>query len=153
MADQSGIVESLGTPYHIGLLVPNLEQAMATLGIALGITWTETYSVQVKDYGVRIVFSTQEPYLELCEGTDGSPWKCSSAGIELHHLGYWTDDYDKDAARLEKAGLAIEWNGSAEGLGRKVGYYRLPNEGGLIELVESTRKEWLDNLVRSAQAR
>jgi catechol 2,3-dioxygenase-like lactoylglutathione lyase family enzyme len=153
MADTNEIVaETLGTPYHIGLLVPDIEAAQRTLGLALGIRWAESYSVELKGYRGRMAFSLEEPYLELCEGTAGSPWQSKGGGIAIHHLGYWTDDFDKDARRLEAAGLVNEWDGMAEGLGRNAAYFRLPEGGGLIELVDSKRKAWLDNLVSSSRS-
>jgi catechol 2,3-dioxygenase-like lactoylglutathione lyase family enzyme len=153
MADaDTTVADTLGAPYHIGMLVSDLDAARQTLGTALGIRWTEIYTVELNGYGARIAFSLDEPYLELCEGTPGSPWKSKGDGIELHHLGYWTSDFDRDAKRLEAAGLVNEWDGQSEGLGRKVAYYRLPNGGGLIELVDIARKEWLENLIQTARS-
>jgi catechol 2,3-dioxygenase-like lactoylglutathione lyase family enzyme len=143
-------VDIAGAPYHIGLAVPDLTEARRVLGAATGATWTDEQFVRFPDFEFRYVFSvTGPPYLELCEGGPGSPWYCPGEGISLHHLGYWTEDFEADSERMIQAGLAREWD--ARSGGRKAAYFRAEN-GSLLELVDVSRRPPLIELIGAARA-
>lgn len=87
--------------FHVGHLVPDIEAAMADLGQAFNLTWTEIVRrddqrVWTPEHGQRHVpltfcYSTQGPqYLELIEGPADTPW--SPYDVQnRHHAGVWAD--------------------------------------------------------------
>lgn len=121
--------------FQVGIVVPDLEAAMDELGEALNLEWGEIIINRVLDWDVRLVFSTATPYIELVEGPVGSPWD-ATAGPRLDHLGYWADDPDAEALRLEARGWQTELDGRV--LGRSVYYQRDPRSGLRIEMVPPT---------------
>ncbi|MEU7145305.1 VOC family protein [Nocardia sp. NPDC046473] len=97
--------------YHIGIVVADLDKAMAELG-KIGLEWHaptrndsdvfsngETTHVQP-----WMTYSKQgPPYLELLEQMPGTIW--SEPG--LHHLGIWADDVPAESKRLTAEGLPL----------------------------------------------
>ena len=55
----------------------------------------------------------------------------------LHHIGYWTEDFDRDSAQMVEAGLDRVWD--ATGSGSKAAYFRAA-KGSLLELVDISRR-------------
>lgn len=140
-------VRDAGAPYHVGLTVPNLEEAMDLLGHAVGTRWTEIQALELPDgESLRYAFSfSGPPYIELCEGTSGTPW-ANEDGIRFHHMAYWTSDFNSDAEQMNSAGAVEEWN--AEVVGRRAAYFRLPG-GDLLELVDVSRRPDFERLIAS----
>lgn len=141
------VLDALGAPYHIGMVVPDIASAVSTLSVVLGTDFTEPQHVEFDEFALEYVFSLDGPsYLELCEGTAGSPWYAAQ-GIQVHHLGFWSEDHEADAERLVRAGLIEEWviNGS----GRKATYLRVP-DGFLVELVDASRRPAFEMLMDAA---
>ena len=139
-----------GAPYHIGLSVSDLMQARETLGMTFGAQWTAEQCVQFPDYDFRYVFSlTGPPYLELCQGAPGSPFYRPEGGITLHHLGYWTDDFEADAQRMLGAGLQQEWEMMSGG--RRLAAHFRAADGLVCELIDISRRAPFLELIRSAR--
>lgn len=141
-----------GIPYHVGFSVPDLDEAQHVLTAATGVRWLAEQFVEFPDYEVRYVYSVDgPPYTELCEGSHGSPWYLPGSGITLHHIGYWTEDFDRDSARMVEAGLDRVWD--ATGSGSKAAYFRAA-KGSLLELVDiSSRALLLERIEASRTAR
>jgi hypothetical protein len=97
-------------PYHIGIVVPEIEQGMDELSQVLGLTWGKIQR-RVNDVEMAGVVQPVEacftysldgpPYLELIEQRVGSVWE----KLGLHHIGVWTDDVPGESARLD----SLEW--------------------------------------------
>jgi hypothetical protein len=142
--------ELLGAPFHIGLVVRQLEPAMALLGAALGRSWAKVrqaqYAYTTADGPVptkhRYTYSMGPvPHIELIEGEAGSIWE-PRADIELHHLGYWADDLAATAAAVAAAGLPVEATlGPTLDTPKLFTYHRPPGATVWVELVDSRLRE------------
>lgn len=107
-----------GTPpagldmYHVGVVVPDVREAMTRYSDALGFTWSpvgdSALEVLVdgrpREARIAATYSVEgPPYLELIEERSGGVW--AVGGLGLQHVGLWTDDLAGSIARLEAAGL------------------------------------------------
>ena len=128
MFDPAGKV---GTFFHVGVVVADIEAAMAELGEAMGVEWSGPIERDVGEWVVRAAFArTPPPYLELIEGQPGSVWDATS-GAGIHHLSYWSDDLDSASSSLETAGMPLEFD---IGVAR---YHRGEHSGTRVELLDS----------------
>jgi len=85
--------------FHVGVVVPALEDALDRLSSVIGARWgpvTESDLVAQDARGrratvpLRLVYSTTAPYLELIEEAPGTVWVCNPYS-NLHHIGFWAD--------------------------------------------------------------
>lgn len=132
--------------YHCGMLVADLDAAMAELGPVLGCTWASVQHVAAMplwtpagkmETPLTFVYSCEGPqHVELLAGGPGSPWD-PAAGAGLHHLGIWVDDV---ATEVDIC-LAQGWRVTAAAASPDEGYgpfvYVVPPSGPIIELVSS----------------
>jgi hypothetical protein len=101
--------------YHTGIVVPDLEAAMARLSALAGYRWITplTYTLPIRTAkGTRkltstFVYSLQSPHVELIQQVPDSPWT-AAPGNSVHHLGYFTDDLAESARLLEANGFIFE---------------------------------------------
>ena len=101
--------------YHVGLIVPDLDAAIAGMSAAGAYTWTKpieaTLAVTTDDGDIempfKFVYSVQAPHLELIQEVPGTVWAAPKDGA-AHHLGYWVDDLAATAESLRAAGFCIE---------------------------------------------
>ena len=141
--------------YHMGIVVPEIEVAMAELGEQLGVTWAppRVFPVSMREggelrsYGVTATYSREgPPYFELMEAVGDSVWNASYAG-QLHHIGVYAEDAAKEIARLEATGFTVE----AQGLtpdGKPLGPTYLTNRFGLrIELGSAVGRQMIADWV------
>ncbi len=134
--------------YHVGIVVPELDTAMADLGAALGLTWPTPQTRRRTFRGpdgafeaeLRFVYSVEgPPHLELIEQVPGTPWE---TGPGIHHVGVWVDHLAEAAARLTDRGVPVEVTYDTPEL-QSFTYHRLP--GGLrVELVDRTRRSGIE---------
>ena len=104
----------LGEYYHVGIVVPDVEAAMAHLTELLGVAWgpvveTDAFDVRAGDGNDLVVpnklcYSTAPPHLELVLEVPGSVWECNEHS-NLHHIGVWTDSLPADSAALLRAAV------------------------------------------------
>ena len=100
--------------YHTGIVVEDLDAARRWLTDVAGYRWCEEYAgdVAVETVGgevevpIRFAYSMSEPRLELVQAVPGTVWMPTSSGI--HHLGYWSDDVERDLATLAAHGMHVE---------------------------------------------
>ena len=119
------------TFFHVGVVVPDLEAAMAELGPAIGADWSGPLEREVGEWVVRATFAqTAPPYVELIEAVPGSVWE-ATPGAPIHHMSYWSDDLDADGVRLEAAGMALELDLQF------IRYHRGKTSATRIELLDS----------------
>ncbi len=79
----------------------------------------------------------QAPHLELIEEVPGTPWTTAKDNA-VHHLGYFTDDFDATADALQALGYALEMCHTVDGETPSMfAYYRSP-EDVRIEIVDRT---------------
>lgn len=140
--------------FHTGIVVADIDLAMAELSRSLGVTWKGGwpavhhlhYFGADHDVELRIAFSIQgPPHLELIEAKDDTLWPHGSYGT--HHLCYWSDDAAGDATALEAEGYE-RLSGIPGGTG---GYFR-SSCGVTVELLTAEYHQRLvDWLQRSAR--
>lgn len=98
----------MGQPYHVGIVVPRLEDSMATLSAALGVEWSDVHVRGSAPSPVRVACSRGgAPHLELLEGPPDSLW-ASTGDVEIHHFAYWCEDLDESTRELAGAGYEVE---------------------------------------------
>lgn len=131
--------------YHVGLIVPELGQAMRDLTGTLGLRWASQQRREMPvlvngrtvQRDISFVYSVDgPPYVELI-GANEPPW---SAQEGLHHMGMWSEDVVADMEAM----VAENYTVAATGLNRK-GYsggfaYLSSPTGVLVELVDTRGK-------------
>jgi len=140
----------LGTPFHCGIVVPDLEVAMAQLGAALGVRWATVQQARytyASPSGLtptehRYTYSVgSAPHVELIEGAPGSIWEPTTQA-DLHHLGYWAEDLAASSAALTAAGSPImATHGTDLSHPAVFAYHQPPGAGLWIELVDVSLRE------------
>jgi catechol 2,3-dioxygenase-like lactoylglutathione lyase family enzyme len=101
--------------YHTGIVVPDLDAAMARLTAVTGYRWITPLSYTLpfrtaagsRELTSTIVYSVQGPHLELVQEVPGSPWT-AAPGNSVHHLGYFTDNLAETGRMLERNGFSFE---------------------------------------------
>jgi Glyoxalase/Bleomycin resistance protein/Dioxygenase superfamily len=109
--------------FHVGIVVPRLEEALEHLSSSLGARWGGVTSsdVVVQDargrratVPLRLVYSVEPPYIEVIEEAPGTVWECNPYS-NLHHIGFWAeglapshDELVASACPLELAGVGGE---------------------------------------------
>ncbi|MEV3988728.1 VOC family protein [Streptomyces sp. NPDC049837] len=124
--------------YHVYFAVPDLERAMVDFERSAGVGWGDPLSDRLGEWDFRIVFTTGgPPFIELIEGSPGSPWD-ASAGARFDHIGFWSTDVRQGSRRLAGAGLPVEFSGCPHG--RPFVYHRVDSIGARVELVDVARQ-------------
>ncbi len=130
------------TPFfHVGIVVEDIEAAMAELSAALGVRWRKPNESKYPDWTVKVVLSIEgPPFLELIEGgKDGGPWDVSG-GPRIDHIGYYSDDVMRDREYLAANGLPLDFDPAPFGKGANYCYHRGPATGARVELLNLVRK-------------
>ena len=133
-----------GPPYHVAVVVADLDRAMGELGELLGVTWHDPFGgegyqllhgVQVEATS-RVTYSREgPPYLELLQQCSGTVW----AETGLHHIGIWVDDFKAESARFAEKGAPLEAVGVTADGAWTAGCYHRTGDGIRIELVDIGR--------------
>jgi hypothetical protein len=136
--------------FHVGTVVPNLEQAMRHMTTALGTRWAQpvrrTGPIHTPagpvDRDMVITYSRGGPtHVELIEYLDDTAYHHLTGGPPMHHIGYWSKDFHQDIARLDALGFPSECSGIASDGGHsEFSYHRNPHSGLWIELVDDTHR-------------
>jgi catechol 2,3-dioxygenase-like lactoylglutathione lyase family enzyme len=127
--------------YHVGIVVPDVPQAQAEVGGALGLTWGTpmTIPIPVQYEGevtlreFTFVYSVDgPPFVELV-AAGSPPWTISDG---VHHIGYWSDGLSGDIEHLRGKGYTLVAHGVNED-GALFGFAYLRDRYGLlVELVD-----------------
>ena len=108
---------------HTGIVVRELDGAMASIGAALGVRWATPQRRHLDGIGldgpvvadVDITWSLEgPPHLELIAAGPGTLWTTSQES-ELHHVAFWSDDLAGDVERVRRTGSELELTGAAAG--------------------------------------
>ena len=129
--------------YHTGIVVPDLDAAMARLSALAGYRWINplTYTLPFRTAtGTReltstFVYSLQAPHVELIQEVPGSPWT-AAPGNSAHHLGYFTDNLAETARVLEDNGFTFEATADVAPPGLALFAYYVDEFGTRIEIVD-----------------
>lgn len=138
--------------YHVGYLVPDLREAMATFGRRLQVTWAapfemstgfETADGDPDDRVGRFALSAQgPPFLELIEVIDHSDSifaQPRSGGF--HHVGVYASRWRDEVARLTADGMVLERVGAG------LAFVRDPATGLRLEIVSFKGRPFLDRIL------
>jgi hypothetical protein len=133
--------------YHVGLVVADLEVAMAQLGPALGLTFNEPHTSVYGGETIHVTYARQgPPYYELIQGSAGGRWN-TEHGSKMDHVGYFSTDLDADVATLEAAGLPVDIDGRE--YGSFFTYHRSSSTGMRVELIAGDRYDGLMEMIQS----
>ena len=129
--------------YHTGIVVPDLEAAMARLSALAGYRWIKplTYTLPFRtasgthELTSTFVYSLQSPHVELIQEVPGSPWT-AAPGNSIHHLGYITDSLADSARMLEDNGFTFEATADVAPPGLALFAYYIDEFGTRIEIVD-----------------
>ncbi|OQZ89486.1 bleomycin resistance protein [Mycobacterium alsense] len=129
--------------YHTGVVVPDLDAAMARLGALAGYRWISPLSYTLpfrtaegtRELTSRFVYSLQAPHVELIQEVPGSPWT-AAPGNSVHHLGYFTDSLAETARALEDNGFTFEATADVSPPGLALFAYYVDTAGTRIEIVD-----------------
>jgi hypothetical protein len=129
--------------FHTGLVVADLDAAMAELHNAFGVTWREPgladFTADSPDGPMhmvcRFVYSVEgPPYIELGEFDRGlsSP---RSMPVGATHIGFWSDDVVDDERRFQQAGMSLLFRVPGAGDGSPLATFHLGHGGLVVEVV------------------
>ncbi|OBK20619.1 bleomycin resistance protein [Mycobacterium asiaticum] len=129
--------------YHTGIVVPDLEAAMARLSSLAGYQWIEPMSYTlpfrtaagVRELTPTLVYSVQEPYLELVQQVPDTVWM-AAPGNAVHHLGYFSDNLGESGRLLEDNGFVFEMTAAVPGSELAMFAYYVDAAGTRIEIVD-----------------
>ncbi|WP_420638844.1 VOC family protein [Candidatus Poriferisocius sp.] len=143
----------LTDPFHAGIIVADVEEAMAQLSASDGLSW---HSVQGFDLNllvdgevvttsVRFTYSVEGPLqIELAQGPQGSFWDANQYG-GLNHLGYWTEDLHGDIRALQAGGCEVIYGGASDDGGLEgFAFLAPPTTGQRIELIDVAMRPAFD---------
>ena len=145
--------------YHVGYVVPNLEDAMSQFTDAIGARWVDHVvharyrdrAGEVVDVDLHTSFTLDGPvHLELIEAAPGTIWALD-AGPRIHHIGLWTDDVGAEAERLVRSGMPVVAGGLDNVDERVPGYfsYHENPQGGNVELVHIDKQQGMHDWMRA----
>lgn len=129
--------------YHTGIVVPDLDAAMARLSALAGYRWINPMSYTlpfrtpsgVCELTSTIVYSMQSPHLELVQEVPGTVWT-AAPGNAVHHLGYFSDNLTGSARALEASGFTLEMTADVPGAELAMFAYYVDPAGTRIEIVD-----------------
>jgi len=143
--------------FHVGILVPDIREAMAKFSDVLGLKFKEPAIAHVDDFddsnGRRVLdlvitwATTGPPFIELLEA-QGEDGLYGSKELGLHHVGL----YDPDPAGLmeELAGKglrreATQWTPA----GTIIAAYTAPEElhGTRLEFIDRSREQGMNDWI------
>ena len=129
--------------YHTGIVVPDLDAAIARFSALGGYEWINPLSytlpfrtaTESRELTSTIVYSVQAPHIELVQEVPGTPWT-AAPGNAVHHLGYFTDDLLESARLLEDNGFTFEMTADMPGSELALFAYYVDASGTRIEIVD-----------------
>jgi hypothetical protein len=136
--------------FHVGIVVDDLEAALAEHTELFGYQWCDVISVPTQvtlpdgDHELEFTFaySVTVPRLEMIRTMPGTLWE-PAADSGIHHLGYWSDDVAADSAELVRRGFVTEATGHRPD-GEPYWSFHRSTSGPRLELVSSSVKEGLE---------
>jgi hypothetical protein len=139
--------------HHVGMVVEDIDLAMAELGATLDTGWAPLQEVEATLWTpeaiisptLRFTISTSgAPHVELIESVSGTPW---SGAARLHHLAFFAEDLVGVSQDLAAGGMPIVVTYHSEEV-RPFGFaYHQHPAGTFLELIDGARRpefaEWI----------
>lgn len=132
--------------FHIGIVVPEMSDAMQRLSSLIGIRWgplIESDTSVADGAGdislvhLKSVYSTNGPTIELTEAVPDTIWACNPHS-NIHHIGFWSGALAATSEGLRSAGCPLELSGWDPGQAeRNVFSYHQDVLGVRVELVDA----------------
>ena len=150
----------VGSFFHVGVVVPSLEEARAHLGEVLGIVWGPIVEIDIakRDAAghnltlpLRICYSTEAPRIELIQELPGSVWECNEHS-NLHHIGFWSDSLADDVTALAAARCPLQLSGRDDETAPVQSAYHRDPLGFTLELVDIANQALLEQSMFKAPA-
>ena len=140
-----------GDLFHVGIVTDDLNGTLDELTTSLGYEWCAQTRVSVPVtlpdgdtvVDLRFTYSRTTPRLEIVQSIPGTVWT-PAKDAAVHHLGYWSDDVEADAADLERRGYRAEAVGR-DGDGTARWTYHRRADGPRIELVSRAIQAGLEH--------
>lgn len=141
---------------HVGVMVRDIEKAMvyySALGLVGEWSWWGPAFTEVREYGALVDGSTYKPEVRLATignsvieliqpGEPHSLWHrfIKQHGDGVQHIGFRTDDIDRDEAILVERGVKVPWRCRwIDGGGAS--YFETDEVGGMmLELIQRPQK-------------
>jgi hypothetical protein len=144
--------------FHVGIVVDDLDAALAELTELFGYRWCPQMAVRTPvllatgetELDLRFTYSATTPRVEVIQSRPGTPWVAAS-GSHIHHVGYWSDDVAADSVHLAARGYATEATGARPDGSPAWAYHKSPH-GPRIELVSRQIEAGLEQYWASATA-
>ena len=100
--------------YHTGIVVEDFDASLRWFSEVADYRWCDELALEQsvwtpsgeRTVPIRFAYSMSEPRLEIIQAVPGTVWTPSTSGI--HHLGYWSDDVNRDLEVLAGDGLEVE---------------------------------------------
>ena len=130
--------------YHTGIVVPDLESAMARFTALAGYRWItplsytlpfRTAAAGTHEFASTVVYSINSPHIELIQELPGSPW-VAAPGNSVHHLGYFTDNLVDAGRALADNGFTFEATAAVSDSELALFAYYVDAFGTRIEIVD-----------------
>lgn len=152
----------VSTPYHVGIVVADITSARSRLSELLGITWGPLLDLDAVEYrdgaGVdltlpsRLCYSTGDTAIELMEETPGTGW-VRNEHSNLHHIGFWTDQFADAGITLAAAGCPLQLCGrTGDEAPTAFAYHWDDVLGFRIELVDASMRDAMGFLFEPTSA-
>lgn len=152
----AGTFGSSSRVYHVGFVVPDVDEAIGTLGKTLGVTFMPATAFPFpvlqtpsgpREVPLRLTYSLRPVHVELIGSAPGSLWDFEDRR-RGHHLGVWTEEIESEADRLGGLGMPrLWWVHDPEG--RMVFSYHDTPYGFYIELVNSAFRRGMADSFRA----
>jgi len=150
------VIPQMTDLYHTGLVVDDIHGAMASLGAAFGVEWTEpihtTTPVRTRAGVVEresiVSFSRGAGHhLELIQQVFGGVWVPADGSPRLHHLAFWVDDLAAESARLTELGMPVCVTGLGDGPVASFAYHDAGQGSLFIELNMKSKRDRLYEMI------
>lgn len=150
--------DPLSPYYHVGIVVPDIARARVALSEQLGVTWGPVFHFTATEYReasgddlvlpTTMCYSVEEPHLELIQEVPGSIWVCNDHS-NLHHIGFWGDDFSKARTELVGSGCPLEIAGRSGDRSPVAFTYHRNDLGIRIEIVDGSMRDAMSFLFES----
>ena len=102
--------------FHVGILVPDLDEAMTKFHDVLGVDFAQPSRSTIPqldqagithEFEVHVTYTLQAPHLELIEASGDGVYGAHN-GFGVHHIGGWIPDSPAFIDHLKQIGVGTE---------------------------------------------